>query len=738
MKKRFAAIAILLALSLTVTALAAGMTPGQTTLEAATGVTVLLDGQTLDYTYPDGTKPDPFLVGGVTYLPVRAIAEALGLEVGWDQQTLTVTLDSETGAAARPAGSIQTASVTIPRDEQELLDVLDASRVYYYYDDYLLYEEADMVEAPMAMPAEAEAAAPAMAEAAEEPAQLAGNDEAREVDYSGTNVQVEGIDEGDIVKTDGEYIYILREYDLVILKADGADTQVVCHTMLGDGAVEEDRAGYDYYYRYYDRMPSELYVSGDRMAVVSYTNAYLDYEDPEGHWTWEDDTYQTVDIYDISDKTAPKLLSSLGQDGYDIASRLYEDTLYLVSQYSIYDWDEDEPWTYLPCVYEDGQAEPVALDQVGILPVVDSTEYLVIGAYNLTTGRMEDQLSLLGSGSDVYMSKDNLYIAGYCWQDSPIRTWRESVYTVTEYSSGASTQLIRVGLDGSLDADAAGFVPGYLESQFSMDEYEGNLRLVTTTSGSAWLEYVDEQYGFSNTVWDSWSQSNALWVLDQDLELVGSVENLAEDEQIYSARFAGDTAYFCTYRNTDPLFAVDLSDPANPVVRSELKITGFSEYLHQWTPDLLLGLGKEADPDTGWTEELKLVMFDVSDPMDVFAADAAIVPGEYWSAALYNHKAVLIDSGKNLICFPGSDAFYIYDYDETRGFALRASIAMDTSWYSEARALYIGDVLYIAGNANLVMLDLARLRVIGQVDLPEELFPEVWRDYYGAYYGWVE
>ena len=735
MKKRLAAIAILLALSLTVTALASGVTPRQTTLDATTGVTVLLDGQTLDYTYPDGTKPDPFLVGGVTYLPVRAIAEALGLDVGWEQETLTVTLDS--GASA---GSTQTASVTVPQNKQELLNVLNASRSYYY-DDYLLYEEADMMEVPMAeapmtMPGEAVMEAPAMAEA-EPSAQMAGNEAAQDVDYSGTNVQVEGIDEGDIVKTDGEYIYILREYDLVILKAEGEGTQVVCHTMLGDGAVEEDQPGYDYYYRYYDRMPSEMYVSGDRLAVVSYTNDYLDYEDPKDGWHWEDDTYQTVEIYDISDKTAPKLLSTLGQDGYDIASRLYGDTLYLVSQYTIYDWDEDDPCTYLPCVYVDGQAEPMALDRVGILPIVDSTEYLVIGAYDLKTGQMEDQLSLLGSGNDVYMSRDNLYIAGSCWQDSPTRTWRESVYTVTQYSSGSSTQLIRVGLDGSLDADAAGFVPGYLESQFSMDEYEGNLRLVTTSSGSVWREYVDEDYDFTNTVWDSWSQSNALWVLDQDLELVGSVENLAEDEQIYSARFAGDTAYFCTYRNTDPLFAVDLSDPANPVVLSELKITGFSEYLHQWTPELLLGLGKEANPDTGWTEELKLVMFDVSNPLDVFAADAAIVPGEYWSAALYNHKAVLIDSEKNLICFPGSDAFYVYDYDETRGFALRAAIDLDTSWYSDARALYIGDVLYIAGNSAVAMLDLARLRVIGQVELPEELYPEVWRDYYTGSY-WVE
>jgi uncharacterized secreted protein with C-terminal beta-propeller domain len=141
---------------------------------------------------------------------------------------------------------------------------------------------------------------------------------------------------------------------------------------------------------------------------------------------------------------------------------------------------------------------------------------------------------------------------------------------------------------------------------------------------------------------------NALYVLDADLQVAGSITDLAQDEVIYSARFDGDIGYFVTFRQVDPLFAVDLSNPKAPVVLSALKIPGFSEYLHLWSDGRLFGLGRDADVETGRAGRMKLSMFDTSDPADVTERKTLLLDSDY-SAALYNHKAILISRDKNLI-----------------------------------------------------------------------------------------
>ena len=132
--------------------------------------------------------------------------------------------------------------------------------------------------------------------------------------------------------------------------------------------------------------------------------------------------------------------------------------------------------------------------------------------------------------------------------------------------------------------------------------------------------------------------TNRLYTFDENLKQAGILDHIAEGEEIYAARYLGDTVYFITYRNTDPLFAVDLSDLSNPKLLGELKITGFSEYLHFWEDDKLLGIGFETDPDTGRTKGLKLVMFDISDPVNLKAVDSLTINNCYHSPALYNYK----------------------------------------------------------------------------------------------------
>lgn len=221
-----------------------------------------------------------------------------------------------------------------------------------------------------------------------------------------------------------------------------------------------------------------------------------------------------------------------------------------------------------------------------------------------------------------YVSADNIYSATEIWNDKETRT-----------------EITRIGYEsGEFTDGATGSVRGELNNNFSMDEYDGNLRVVTTAGG--WEEDYSE-----------YSRDNNLYVLDNTLKTIGKIENLAENEEIKSARFMGKTGYFVTYRNTDPLFAVDLSDPENPKVTGELKITGFSEYLHFYGDNQLLGIGWETDPDTGNVSGMKCSMFDLSDPTDIKETDRFILKDVSFCDALENYRAILASPKKNLFGF---------------------------------------------------------------------------------------
>jgi len=322
----------------------------------------------------------------------------------------------------------------------------------------------------------------------------------------------------------------------------------------------------------------------------------------------------------------------------------------------------------------------------------------VATAIDVTTGTRLAEASVLGGAETVYMSADNLFLAATSWYgDVDIPEATMAAAGLTGDSVGSATHIARLGLDGlALGAEAT--VPGYLVNQFALDEYDGYLRVALTVEG------------YSDT---AWSQHASLLVLDSALQVVGSVANLVEDETIRSVRFAENTVHIVTFRQTDPLFAVDLTDPAHPEVRSALKIPGFSTYLHPWSDGLLLGLGWDADETTGVTDGMKLTMFDVADPYDVREVTTLQVPF-YESEALTDHKAVLADLGRGLIGFPVTDwgemtrHYLVYSYADGR-FTAVADITVpeadDAPWYytgaGSVRGLTIGEDLYVAGQGAL-------------------------------------
>ena len=268
-----------------------------------------------------------------------------------------------------------------------------------------------------------------------------------------------------------------------------------------------------------------------------------------------------------------------------------------------------------------------------------------------------------------------------------------------------------------LSVAATGTVEGYLDSQFSMDEYNGALRVVTTNEPNYWTVYRDEARDLESYKYDTErsSQANNLYILDDSLNKLSSVEGLAKGERVYSVRFDGDFVYFCTFRQVDPLFAADVSDTKNPKILSELKISGFSDYLHTWSDDRLFGLGNEADEETGVATGLKLVMFDTSDKANVTVKNTKNLAGSSYTEALYDHTALLISPERNIIGFCTGTSYLLFSYSDENGFIQTVEIPLDEE-LSQARAVYVGDSVYVADMSGMKVLSLDAGKVIASVD----------------------
>ena len=202
-------------------------------------------------------------------------------------------------------------------------------------------------------------------------------------------------------------------------------------------------------------------------------------------------------------------------------------------------------------------------------------------------------------------------------------------------------------------------------------------------------------------------RTNQLYILDENLKAAGKIENIAEGETIYAARYFGDLAYFITYRNIDPLFAADLSDIHNPKILGELKITGYSEYLHMWGEDKLLGIGYETDEEKGTRKGIKLVMFDISNPAELSIIDTVVIKTADYSSALFNYKTVLADLRKNMIGFVTADyseeelAYRMYSFTDGK-FVEELVVEKDTLKYRESyRGLWAGDYFYMVSPAEI-------------------------------------
>lgn len=504
-------------------------------------------------------------------------------------------------------------------------------------------------------------------------------------DYSTTTEQVEGVAEADIVKTDGKYIYYLLGNELSIFKADGENSNLVSKTVL-------QKEKYDSF--------GDMLLKNDRLILLQ-PNDYT-----------KECNFVAVIIYDISDPANPKEIAVSKQEGWYNSSRMIGDYIYLISNCNINidKIDKDDPATFVPETEINGQCEVVPADSIYRYEEEEYTnEYTVIGAFNYNDGALSDTASLLGGTDNIYCSQGNIILADTSY-------YRDNDEQDGSYSS-INTTVSRLAIEkGKIEYKTSGEVEGELENQFFIDEYNGYFRFVTTVTTAT---QKTQKFENTNSEIISYSSETSarLTVLDSELKKTGEIKDLAKGERVYSVRFMGDTAYFVTFRQTDPLFSADLSDPKNPKILGKLKIPGFSEYMYPYGDGKLLGFGMDADEKNGRTTYLKLSMFDITDPANVTEQDKTVINGYNYSTALDNHKSMLVSSAKNLIGFAAQDnygniKYMIYEHNDgafNRKAVLEIPYESSTEffkYYDAIRGLFINDSFYLVSNKGLQVFDI--------------------------------
>ena len=521
-------------------------------------------------------------------------------------------------------------------------------------------------------------------------------------EYSTTNIQVAGVDEADIVKTDGEYIYLVSDNEVFIMKAYPTDEAEVLSKIA-----------------FNDSYPVGIFLDGDRLAVLGcrYVNSYWGYYE-----SYYGDAETFVNIYDVSNKISPALLRNFTMSGSYFNSRMIGQYVYfVVSQQASIENDT----VILPKVYSNEKVKEISPSGIQYFNTSDSyymfTTIVAMNVQNLAE-EPTNKTILLGGTSCMYVSVNNIYIT---------------------FPKSESTLIYRTRIENeTIGPMVSGIVPGYVLNQFSMDEHDGYFRIATTT-------------GHVARILEQTTSKNHVYVLDMNLNIVGKLENLAPGEKIYSARFMGARCYLVTFVKVDPLFVIDLSEPTKPTVLGELKIPGYSDYLHPYDENHIIGIGKETaeaeEGDFAWYQGVKISLFDVSNvnnPKQI--ANYTIGDRGTDSPVLRDHKAFLFDRSRNLLVIPvqvaeidetkypggvpsyvsGTPVWqgaYVFNITLSDGLVLRGNIThledginMGDKSHWVNRALYIENVLYTLSDKKIKMNNLEdpALALLEKIELP--------------------
>jgi len=544
-------------------------------------------------------------------------------------------------------------------------------------------------------------------------------------EYSNTNIQVAGVDEADIVKTNGKYIFLTSENKFLIVNAYPADQMKIVSNSSVEGRI------------------SGLFISQDRLVI------------------FEDESYPIRDlpvgimepairpggiiapyvngfhikVYDTAQKQSPKLIRDISMNGTYVNSRMIDNWVYVVASQPAVIYGTDKYEVILPTISSDGKTEKVPVTQIQYSDNGDvSSAYTMIVAINIQDGNIKPSMKVMltGFASTLYVSQQNIYVI------LPDGGW---------WSNDGKTVVHRISINqGTMKIEASGAVIGRVLNQYSLDEYEDHLRIATTSS----TFNPGMPGGFSNNV----------YILNQKLETVGTLENLAPGEQIYSARFMGAKGYLVTFKNVDPLFTLDLANPQSPKVLGKLKIPGYSNYLHPFDANHIIGIGKDTveskQGDFALYTGVKVSLFNIANVSNSKEVSQLIIGDRGTdSAALNDPHALLFDSRNGLMVLPilearilpekypqgvppeayGEYVFqgaYVLQLDATTGITLKGTIThisdpetyLKSGYYMSSsseivRSLYIGETLYTISAEKIQANSIDTLKLISSITLTQ-------------------
>ena len=589
-------------------------------------------------------------------------------------------------------------------------------------------------------------------------------------DHSETNVQVNGVDEGDVIENDGRNLFVLNGNDLVILQAYPAGRMHELSRVHFEGnAIAE-------------------YLDGNRLTVISQEYSYGGIDDVRGigimasRFAAPSSATTVVSTFDVTDRTHPSLEKQTRLDGNYVDSRAFNGQVHVITSNDlslpapqtdgttkidvpVYYYD-DAPFIQVDVI----QSDAVSIQACDDMPVVDPSESFVAETQQIEVpvyesresyiARVREQLDSLidkalphyssltsngfatsgfisemsaiarvtGSESDSLLSVVSIDTRGgqpgLVSSSSVVTDWTNGIHANRDHlyvfspiynDGGTQTRVLEFAWangEREIQLLASGVVEGTLLNQFSADEHDGRLRIATTTS------HYDADTGV-------FTQANNLTILENiggTLTEVGAVNGFANGEQIYSVRFDGDRAFVVTFRQVDPLFVFDLSDPTAPVIRGELKVPGTSSYLQLIDENHLLAIGRSFE-----TQSTKVALYDISDPANPFEVDEDVLPPWTWSQAEWDSKAIGWFASSHTLAIPTSgydessgshNELVVFHIDVTQSgeSAIEETGSVEDDGYIN-RSAFIGEVLYAISSNSVIATDLNNPDdILGQVD----------------------
>ena len=552
-------------------------------------------------------------------------------------------------------------------------------------------------------------------------------------EHSTTNLQVENVDEADITKTDGDYIYSISENKVIITNVQEPQN------IKMEAEISTDS----------DYIPEDLMLYENKLVVIS--TKYINYSKSN----------TMVTVYDITTKSNPKIVKEYILYAKYYTSRCINGKLYVISSDELRILNDKIIREYV----EDNNNKEIALSDIKYLKDLKTKDQTIIAGLDLNTNSDVKVNSYLFDVENAYISENNIYLLNEDYSEEtdkkePLKhlfgpggiigfmKYMADEYDGYSYDRNTNIYKYEINDKGEVEYKNRTKINGTTINQFSLDEYNDNLRVGLYTR-----------------------EGSRVVVFDKKLNKIGETSYLSEGERMYSTRFIGDKAYMVTYKNTDPLYVIDLKDPTNPKVLGKLKIPGYSTYLHPYDENHIIGIGMQTEErvyrnsygritsTSAIITGMKMALFDVSDVNNPIQVSQTIIgDSRTTSAVLTNHKALLFSKEKGLIAIPvnnypsnveitatdvndistlvknytdyqekyTSEGYFVYDINLKDGFELKGVINHEkVSNYKPyyqynsklLRGLWIEDNLYTVSETAIKVNKLENLEEISKLDI---------------------